>query len=143
MTALGVTGLGMGLTFPTLNAMMMQVVNPKELSTASGVFIMGATLGLSIGVIASSSLLVGLGQPILMELIGGTATPELTVGLNTLVGSANWDLSIFADYSISETHAYLDLVRQAVTQAMSYVLYITVGLSFIALVISTQYIKRP
>ena len=143
LITLCVLGLGMGILFPVLNAVMMKVVDPKELSTAAGVFVMGATLFMTIGVVMSSNLLIAIGEPVIASTLGTGASPELQQIRSALINSAHRDLSLLADYTATETQQYISIVNQAFQQAMSYIFYGCLGLTSIALVMSFRITEKP
>jgi EmrB/QacA subfamily drug resistance transporter len=63
------TGIGLGLTFPTINTALLRSVNPQDINTASGLFTTVSMLGNSLSVILSTNFLVIFGRQRLMTLV--------------------------------------------------------------------------
>ncbi len=126
-------GLGMGLSFPALNAMMMEVVDPKKLSTASGTFIMAACTSNSLGVVVSTSLFTGLGAVYFNRLLAVEAiplSPEATQNLLTVLGSAYRDLSILSTFTSQEITRYFGMINDSLVRALFSVIGLVAILSF-------------
>lgn len=69
LSALLFAGIGLGLSWPTLNASMMRAVEPHEINTASALFTMATMVANTLGVIVSTSLVVVFGQRKLTTLL--------------------------------------------------------------------------
>lgn len=69
LIALLFAGIGLGLSWPTLNAAMMRAVEPHEINTASALFTMATMVANTLGVIVSTSLVVMFGQSKLTALL--------------------------------------------------------------------------
>lgn len=67
--ALLFAGIGLGLSWPTLNAAMMRSVAPSEINTASALFTMATMIANTLGVIISTSLVVVFGGGKLSSLL--------------------------------------------------------------------------
>ncbi len=139
IVVLALTGTGLGLAFPAFNTIMMETVDGSLLNTASGVFALGCTLSLSLGVVISSSLLTGLGQYFLEGVLPIGTTVEQKASVMTYLSSAYHDvkeLNLFA-----EPQMINNLVNQAYTQAMSHIMIITAGVAFISAFFSYVTVK--
>jgi len=141
-------GLGMGLSFPALNAMMMKVVDPKNLSTASGTFIMAACTSNSLGVVASTSLFTGLGAFYFNQSLGLDASllsPEKTQALLTVLGSAYRDMSLLSEFTPQDITRYLAEINTSLVGALFWVMGLVTTLSFGATLICyrTITVKEP
>lgn len=141
MISLLFIGLGLGVALPAFNAAMMKTIDTKILSTASAVFIMFACLGNSLGVVSSTSLLVGLGEPTLKETLD-KAMPTLTaIDLNniyTVFGSAYRDLNLLQGLDIK---GLIILMNEAFVQANSWIMLMTTFVGLTALFSSMKMIK--
>jgi MFS family permease len=78
LSALLITGIGLGLTFPTINTALLRSVSPQDINTASGLFTTVSMLGNSLSVILSTNFLVIFGRQRLMALVKekGIVLPE-------------------------------------------------------------------
>tara|TARA_R110002095_G_scaffold36908_2_gene34426 strand:+ start:3844 stop:5397 length:1554 start_codon:yes stop_codon:yes gene_type:complete len=137
-------GLGMGLSFPALNAMMMKVVDPKNLSTASGTFIMAACTSNSLGVVVSTSLFTGLGafyfnQSLAMDSI--LLSPENHQALLDVLASAYRDLSSLGGFTAQEIASYISLINTSLVDALFWVMGLVALLSFGAALLCYRTIK--
>ncbi len=128
-------GLGMGISFPALNAMMMKVVDPKKLSTASGTFIMCAGTANSLGVVISTSLFTGLGLVYFQERLTTQhidLSAEKHQALAEFLESAYRDLKVLADFSAPEIEQYTHMINTSLVDAMSWVMGLVAMMSFAA-----------
>ncbi len=139
-------GLGMGLAFPALNAKMMQVVDPKILSTASGTFIMCCCSLNSLGVVVSTSLFTGLGVVYLKDKLAMSA-PDLASEqvsiLNEFLGSAYRDMSVFVDFVQSDVPMLVNLVNESLESSLTYVMGMVSVLSIFAAWYCYRMIRTP
>jgi EmrB/QacA subfamily drug resistance transporter len=69
LSALLMTGIGLGLTFPTINTALLRSVSKEDVNTASGFFTTVSMLGNSLSVILSTNFLVIFGRQHLTTLI--------------------------------------------------------------------------
>lgn len=132
---LGCIGLGMGFCFPALNATMMRVVDAQILNTASGVFVMGCTFGCSLGVVGSTSLLVGLGQEFLVESLGGhmfDVSIDQLKALMHFLASAHRDMASLDVFAIDARDTILSLVNVSFVEAMRYTMLFCAGVSILS-----------
>lgn len=130
-------GLGMGLSFPALNATMMKTVDSSILSTASGTFIMGCCSANTLGVVVASNMLVGVGRLYLGKVaemseigIDGTTYEALTM----LLSSAHRDLSLLNHHTAENTQVFLGYINDSFTNSLSWIMWMTAALMFVAFV---------
>lgn len=126
-------GLGMGLSYPALNAMMMKAVDPKNLSTASGTFIMAACTSNSLGVIVSTSLFTGLGTFYFNQSLAAQSillTPEKSQALLTVLGSAYRDMTLLNEFTHQEITHYITEINTSLVGALFWVMGLAAVLSF-------------
>ncbi len=137
-------GLAMGICFPALNAMMMKAVDPKNLSTASGTFIMCACTSNSFGVVISTSLFTGLGGIYFTKMIASQGL-ELTTAeqgsLMEFLGSAYRDLTILKDFSATDIETYTYMINLSLVDSMFWVMSIVAVMSFVAAIYCYKTIK--
>ncbi len=69
LASLLITGIGLGLTFPTINTALLRSVSSQDVNTASGFFTTVSMLGNSLSVILSTNFLVIFGRQRLMALL--------------------------------------------------------------------------
>lgn len=141
-------GLGMGTAFPALNAMMMKVVDPKNLSTASGTFIMAACTSNSLGVVVSTSLFTGLGVFYFNQSLAAEAILlplEKSQALLTVLVSAYRDLNLLSDFTSQDVTRYLATINNSLVGALFWVMGLVATLSFSAVIIcyKTITVKTP
>ena len=118
-------GLGMGLSFPALNAMMMKVVDPSILSTASGTFIMCAGTANSLGVVISTSLFTGVGGLYFSKMVDTLSFPVSNEQLNdllTFLGSAYRDESILQGFAPEQISKLTQLINGSLTDSMTWIM---------------------
>ena len=126
-TALFFAGLGLGLSWPTLNAAMMRAVDAKAINTASALFTMATMIANTLGVILSTSFLVLFGQGKLLELLSKStlrlsAAEETTLlSLIQKVEHTADQLSLFSQERIPEL---LYVVDQSFVYGLSCTLWI-------------------
>ncbi len=143
-TALLLVGLGLGLSFPVLNAAMMKAVPAEMLSTASGVFVMGATIGNSLGVIISANLLVFLGKSKLASLLSVQnidLSPDQYNSLVALLSSLHQDLSALKGLDDVILAQVLGYCKESFVGAMSVTMLIGVALALLAAAMGAWLIK--
>ena len=135
--------LRLGIALPAFNAAMMKTVDGKILSTASGVFIMFACLGNSLGIVTGTSMLVGVGQPKLLDSLAN-AMPDLTLpqleNIKTVFGSAYRDLTLLEGLNIDQI---LSFMNQAFVQANVWIMIFATAVGIFALVFTLKTIKIP
>jgi len=141
LPSLTLIGVGLGIALPSFNAAMMKSMDPAILSTASGVFVMFAALGGSLGVVFCTSLLVGLGDPFLehMTIANGMDLSSIQIEhLMTVFGSAYRDLQLLTGMDVDLA---VSLMNEAFVKANWWVMLTAVTLSMIALAASYRLIK--
>lgn len=143
LSALLFIGLGLGIALPSFNAAMMKTVDAKILSTASGVFVMFAGLGNTLGVVASTSLLVGLGEPYLATIIhrsGQEFSSTQLEAIHEVFGSAYRDLNLLNGMDVSSLTQWMN---EAFVDANSWIMISITIICMIAFVVSLKTIKIP
>jgi EmrB/QacA subfamily drug resistance transporter len=136
-------GIGLGIALPSFNAAMMKTVDNKILSTASGVFVMFANLGGSLGVVFGTSMLVGLGEPILTDMTHVYKMDLSSVQLDNLMtvyGSAYRELKLLTGMDVDLA---VKLMNETFVQANWWVMLTGVILCLIAFAFSFYLIKIP
>ncbi len=144
LIALFLVGVGLGITFPSLNAAMMKSVNPKNLNTASGVFIMGGTFGNSIGVIVSTNLVIFLGKAGFLSTIAAEKLPITSTqqsAILQLFSSAHHDFSTFAGMSPEKLQQVSEYFKQAFVDAMSVTMLVGMSFALLAALLGMWLIK--
>ena len=137
ISVLFLMGLGMGLSFPALNATMMKTVDSSILSTASGTFIMGCCTANTLGVVVSTSMLVGLGRLYLDQLVSQSALLADTKtyqALIELLSSVHRDMTLLNHLSASEVEGAITVLNQAFSGSFAWIMGMTSVFMFIALV---------
>jgi EmrB/QacA subfamily drug resistance transporter len=143
LASLALVGVGLGIALPSFNAAMMKTVDTSILSTASGVFIMFAALGGSIGVVISTSLLVGLGEPILENMTIAHGMDLSSIQLENLMkvfGSAYRDLQVLTGMDVDLAVRLMD---EAFVQANWWNMFLSMLLCFGAVALSYRMIIIP
>ena len=133
ITTLFLMGLGMGISFPALNAMMMKVVDPKILNTASGTFSMCACTSNSLGIVISTSLFTGLGGLYFNEALSQQSVELASTkhqALMDFLASAYRDLNNLKTFSAGDMDTYIHLINLSLSDAMSWVMGLVAALSF-------------
>jgi len=140
---LALVGIGLGISLPSFNAAMMKTVDHTVLSTASGVFVMFATLGGSLGVVFSTSLLVGLGEPVLTSLTQVNHMDLSSVQLENLMavfGSAYRELDLLVGMNVDLA---VKLMNESFVQANWWNMLISTVLTAFSLIVAFLLIKIP
>lgn len=143
VTVLLLIGLGMGVSFPALNASMMKAVDPSILSTASGTFIMGCTVSNTLGVVASTSLLVGIGRVYLDKLINmghGGVDPKTYDALLELLSSAHRNMALLSHHTATDVETFISYLNQSFTNSFAWVVWMTAVFMVIAFGVSYKMI---
>ena len=136
------TGLGLALSFPSLNSLMLKVVDPNAVGSATGVFTMAACLGCSLGVVVSTSLMVIVGEFLLQRSLVGAGlevSPESLDQLNTLFQKTQITAGDLSAYSETISTVF----SQTYVGAMATVLALTAGLLGLAFALSYRNIQLP
>lgn len=118
-TALFFAGLGLGLSWPTLNAAMMRAVDAKAINTASALFTMATMIANTLGVILSTSFLVLFGQGKLIELLS-KSTLSLSAAEETTLLSLIQKVEHTADQLSQFSPERIPELLYAVDQAFVY-----------------------
>lgn len=142
-TVLLLVGLGMGLAFPALNAAMMKTVDSSMLSTASGTFTMSCCSFNTVGVVVSTSLLVGIGRVKMDRFIelGQTSVDARTQeALVTLLSSAYRDMNLLNFRSAEDIQVLVTYLNSSFVNSMSFIMWITAGLTMLATITSYKMI---
>lgn len=132
---LGCIGVGMGVAFSALNATMMKVVDAPILNTASGVFVMGCTFGCSLGVVGSTSLLVGLGQEFLVNSLGVhmlDVTGDQLKALMHFLEIAHRDMAVLGVFTPESREIVLSLVNVSLVEGMRYAMLFCGGVGILS-----------
>ncbi len=136
------TGLGLALSFPSLNAVMLKVVDPNAIGTATGVFTMAACLGCSLGVVVSTSLMVIAGEFILgrsLTTLNLEVAPDVLEKLNGLFQKTQ----IKADDLVGLNEGIATAFNTTYVSALASVLALTAVLLGIAFGLSYRNIQLP
>lgn len=137
-------GLGLGLCFPVLNAAMMKAVKPEMLSTASGVFVMAATVSNSLGVILCTNLIVFVGKDSLTSLLNAHNIQLSSVqyeGLVALLSSLHQDLTPLNGLSDELLTQALGFFKVSFVDALSVAMLSCAILSLLAAALATWLIR--
>lgn len=137
--ALALFGIGGGLGFPALNAIMMKSVPPNLLSTASSAFAMFGCIGNTFGLILSSAMIITFGQRALQVLLQAQNTvfnPEKTAILNNVIGSTHYSAKQLTAFPTTAIPHLLDLLRTAFIHGMAISMWLGLGLTLIGIIIS-------
>jgi len=127
--ALMLLGCGQGLSFPCLNAIMLKTIPPSTINTASGLFSVGICLFLSIGVVVSSSLLTGLGQAYLFQILPkNTLTSHEISSLMSYIAAAHHNVTEL--YHIANFEYLNTLVERAYMSGLRATILISATVSF-------------
>lgn len=141
--SLALVGVGFGIALPTYNAAMMKSVDPSILSTASGVFVMFAALGGSLGVVFSSSIILGVGEPLLSTMTQVHRMDLSSVQMENLMhvyASAYRELELLTGMNVDLA---VQLMNNAFVQANWWNLLSACVLVAAGLVVSFRLIKIP
>ena len=139
MLALALFGIGGGLGFPALNAIMMKSVPQNLLSTASSAFAMFGCVGNTFGLILSSAMIIIFGQRSLHLLLKEQAiafSPEQTAILNNVIGSTHYNAGQLTAFPSDSIPHLLDLLRTAFTHGMAASMWIGLALTLAGILIS-------
>lgn len=128
--ALMFIGAGLGLCMTPFNKGFLEAVDPKVMNTASGVFNMGSTLGCALGIVISSSILVGVSQYIAAGMQG--MHMEDASMLHSLLGAAHREPALLSSFKSMTSHDATALANNINIQAMRYVFGVMLALTLIA-----------
>ena len=116
MISLALAGIGLGLTFPTLNTALMRTVRSEEVATASSIFSMTSLLGHSIGIITASNLLIAVGNQKLDALLHDfdlNVSAHIKAKLLVILGKADHSINQFQDFTTESREIFMKVIDQA------------------------------
>lgn len=137
-------GIGFGLSLSPVNAIMMQAVEEKDVSTAAGIFAMSALVGCTIGVIFASSLLTGLARGFLtnsLMTLDFTLSSEQIDTLFRVISSARYSPEHLAGFSNEILPTIIQLIDGSFLHAMSYVQMVSMVLALLGALGSYYFIR--
>ncbi|MBP9694708.1 MAG: MFS transporter [Alphaproteobacteria bacterium] len=144
ISAFLLVGLGFGLSLSPVNAIMMQSVDEKDVSTAAGIFAMSALVGCTIGVIFASSLLTGLARGFLTQSLVSAdfvLSSEQTRTLFTVATSARYSPEHLTGFPLEILPKVLQLIDGSFLHAMSYVQMASMVLALLGALGSYYFIR--
>jgi len=136
-------GIGMGISFPAFNSLIMKILDEEHLSIGSSVFIMGSTLGNTIGVVGSTSLLTIFGTQQITS-ISSQYNARVLECLARLLSSAHPNFN--AVYTLDENSKIEVMVmfQHIFVKSMSSIMLISIFLTLIIFILSCVWIRyRP
>ena len=142
--SLFLSGLGLGVSIAPVNAIMMQSVDEKHVSTASGMFAMLCLFGATIGIIFSTSLMTYLARNSLFPTIeaeGIMLTDTQQDILYQIVSTARYSPTTFEDFSEKLSAKLIPMIDLAFTNAMGIVFIFCVILALVEAFVSFVLIK--
>lgn len=137
-------GLGFGLSLSPVNAIMMQSVEEKNVSTASGIFAMSALMGCTMGVIIASSLLTGLARGFLRNSLLSAdfvLSSEQMKTLFTVASSARYSPEHLTGFPLEILPQVVKLIDASFLHSMSYVQMVSMVLAFLGALGSYLFIR--
>lgn len=137
-------GFGFGLSLSPVNAIMMQSVEEKNVSTAAGIFAMAALVGCTIGVIFATSLLTGLARRFLTNSLMTAdflLSPQQMETLFTVASSARYSPEHLTGFSIEILPEVVELIDGSFLHAMSYVQIVSMVLALLGALGSYYFIR--
>lgn len=141
-----VFGAGLGLALAPYNSTFLKAVRPEILTTASGAFNMGATLGCSLGIVLSSSLLVGVAQLYLPDILLTShlaLSPEHVVILNDILANAHRDYAPLAEITTADKEELIGLINAAAQRGFAAAMYVAALMGVLGLFIAAKWLKVP
>lgn len=144
IAALLFAGLGMGIALPSLNATMLRTVSEDIISTASGVFTMGSTIGNTLGVIFSTSFIVGIAIPKLNRLLAQVdfiPSPKEQAALTEYLSQAHPEIGLLESIKQMDTTTLIQYIEQAFVGSMAWLMGIMGLLIVLAVIIAGRTIK--
>lgn len=139
-------GLGLGVGFPSMNTGIFRTLAPSEINTGSAIFVMAATLGNAISVIASTSLLIAFARPKLIDLMAALKPPitvEEQQALISIISRVEHTPEQLKQFPSEQVPALLGVVEQAFLYGFSVTLWIGMALVVLAVGIFLAYFKKP
>jgi EmrB/QacA subfamily drug resistance transporter len=109
-------GIGLGVSFPSINTAMFRTLPSAEINSGSALFTMAMMIGNTLSVIINTSLLVFVARPFLLKSIrdqGLIFTPEQTQQLLDLTGKIDHGVSQFNLFSADLKMTAMILVDEA------------------------------
>ena len=109
-------GIGLGLSFPTLNTALMRAVRQDEVATASSIFSMSSLLGHTLGIIAASNILIMGGSFKLDSFLNNfniQITGSVRNKLLDILGQADHSINRFQDFAIEHRDAFMHVIDEA------------------------------
>lgn len=148
MLGLALYGIGGGLAFPALNAILMKSVPQNLLGTASSAFAMFGVIANTAGLILSSVIVITCGQNHLHDLLnlqGWSFSDDQIQQLNTIISSTHYNAGQLTHFSIEQILPMMDNLRASFVHAMHVNMSFVILLTLISLIISLLMIKskRP
>lgn len=112
---LALLGVGMGLAISPYNTSFLKAVKPDIMTTASGVFNMSASMGCSLGVIISTSLLTGISHaflPLVLESHQIIVSPDQLAILKEILGNAHRDFDLLMALPQRSQSAWISIINE-------------------------------
>ena len=144
LLALAFSGVGIGLGFPVLNAIMLKSVPQNLLNSASSAFTLFGCVGNTLGLIISSLVIVTFGQRRLDQLLSHqpfNLSLEHHQILNTVIGSTHYSTNQLSAFSEALIPTLMNTLRSAFIHAMTISMVITLFITLFAVIISLIMIK--
>lgn len=144
MLGLALYGVGGGLAFPALNAMMMKSVPQNLLGTASSAFAMFGVIGNTLGLVLSSVIIILCGQHRLGDLLSGQAwrfSGDQTQQLNTIISSTHYNAGQLTNFPTEQVPQLLDILRASFVHGMFINMLLIIFLTLFSVIISALMIK--
>ncbi len=119
--ALLIMGMGLGLTFPTINTALLRSVSKNDVNTASGLFTMVSMLGNSLSVILSTNFLVIFGRQHLIPLVqekGILLSDEQYETLEKVLTKVEHTASQLKDFGEDQIPSLLELIDKSFVWAV-------------------------
>ena len=137
---------GMGLTIGPYNDNMLKTASPQAVNTLSGLYNMGAGIGFSLGIVVSTSLLVGVAKwelPSVLKKLDLRLSQKSTDILDGMLGSAHRDYAKLETISEGSREVLIQALDQSFMSGFRGSLYLILGFAVIAAVITLLGMKIP
>lgn len=131
-------GLGLGLSFPSLNTAMFRTIAASEINTGSGIFTMAMMIANSISVIISTSLLVIVGRinlDVLLKSSEMSLNADQQEQLVVVISKVEHTASQLSNFLPSYTETLLQLINHSFLKGFQVTLWIGAVCSLIAFII--------
>lgn len=138
-------GLGLGLSFPSLNTAMFRTIAAPEINTGSGIFTMAMMIANSISVIIATSLLVIMGRINLTFLLKSSEmslNADQQEKLVSVISKVEHTASQLADFPAHQVDNLLQLIDHSFLKGFQVTLWIGAVCSGGAFIVVYRYLRH-